>query len=83
MDYQRDSIGQIVLEARKETGLHGQELARRLQIDPVSVCNIEKGRHIPSVELGAKIAGVLNLNLREFLFLILRSKHPDLSGVFK
>jgi len=83
MDYQKDSIGQIVLEARKENGLHGLELARKLRIDPVSVCNIEKNRHIPSVELGAKIAGVLNLDLRQFLFLILRSKHPHLNMIFQ
>jgi transcriptional regulator with XRE-family HTH domain len=84
MDYQRDSIGQIVLEARKEHGSYSQiELARKVGVAPVYLCNIEKDRHIPSIEIGEKIAVVLNIDLREFLFLILRSKYPNLSNIFK
>lgn len=84
MDYQRDSIGSIVLEARKNSGFKTQtELARKLKVEPVYVCNIEKNRHIPSVELGAKIARVLKLDVREFVFLILRSKYPALASIFK
>jgi DNA-binding XRE family transcriptional regulator len=83
MDYQLNTIGQIVLEARKEIGYNQNDLARKVGIAPVYICNVEKDRYLPSIEIGTKIAAVLNINLREFLFLILRSKYPNLSGVFK
>lgn len=84
MDYQNDSVGQIVLEARKNVGFKTQqELARKLKVDPVYVCNIEKNRHLPSVELGAKIARILRLDMKEFVFLLLRSKYPSLATVFR
>lgn len=84
MDYQGNSVGKIVFEARKNAGFKTQqELAKRLKVDAVYVCNIEKDRHLPGVELGAKIAKVLKLDVREFLFLLLRSKHPSLATIFK
>lgn len=83
MDYKQDSIGKIVLEARKEKGFKNQiDLARKVKVEPVYICNIEKNRHIPSVDLGAKIARILDLNVKEFLYLILRSKYPHLSQYF-
>jgi len=84
MDYQRDSVGRIVTEARKERGLKTQsELASRLKVDPVYVCNIERNRQLPSIELGAQIAKALSLDPREFIFLMLRTKYPQLSEIFR
>jgi ribosome-binding protein aMBF1 (putative translation factor) len=83
-DYQRDSVGRIVLEARKEKGLKTQsELAQKVKVDAVYICNIEKNHQLPSLELGAKIAKVLGLDLREFIFLILRTKYPYLTEIFR
>ena len=84
MDYQRDSIGRVVLEARKEQGFKTQvDLAKALKVDPVYICNIERNRQLPSIELGFQIAKVLGLGPREFIFLLLRTKYPQLSEIFR
>ena len=83
MNYQQDSIGQILLEARKRESKTQTDIANKLKIAPVYVCNIEKNYHIPSIELGAGIAEILRLDVREFLFLILRKKYPKLAHIFK
>lgn len=83
MDYQTDSIGSIIREARKIRGFKTQtELAKKLKVESVYVCNIEKNRHVPSIELSAKIARVLDLDLKSFLFLVLRCRYPTLASVF-
>jgi len=83
MDYQNKSIGDIVKEGREIRRLNQKDLAFHTHIDPVYICSIEKNRLIPSIKIGARIASVLNLNIKEFLFLILRLKHPSLSHIFQ
>ena len=84
MNYQSDTIGQIVTEAREKKNWKTQRiLAVKAKVDPVYICNVERDRLIPSIEIGAKIAYILELDLKNFLFLILRTKYPELGHIFK
>jgi len=84
IDYQNTSIGDVVKEGRRIKGLKNQkDLAYHAGIDPVYVCNVENNRIVPSIKIGARIASVLNLNTKEFIFLILRSKYPSLFHIFQ
>lgn len=83
MNYLLNSIGEIVAEARKKEGFKTQaELAFKLKATPIYLCNIENNKFIPSVNMGIKIAKTLNLDLKQFIFLILRSKHSTIGHIF-
>jgi len=72
------------LEAyRLSEGMSQKEFAKKLGINPQSLCDLEKGRRIPSIERAAKIAKKLKEPIETWLTLALadmmRNAHIDLS----
>jgi ribosome-binding protein aMBF1 (putative translation factor) len=78
-----ETVGEIIIKVRKDFGLSQKDLAAKLRVDPVYLCNIEKNHIIPNIDDGAKISSVLHINQKEFIFLILRTKYPHLSHIFQ
>ena len=50
-----------IKERREELGISQKELAKNVGITQSFLCDIEQGRRKPSMEIGAKIAGELDL----------------------
>ena len=82
MDYEKDSFGTIITEVRKQKGWTQPQLAAKIKVDPIYLCNVERNKKVPSIELAEKLVMVLGIDRRQFLFLILRTKHPTLSDIF-
>jgi transcriptional regulator with XRE-family HTH domain len=58
-------FGTFIETSRKQKGLSKSELARRLNITPQYMADIEKGRMIPSEEKIEKLVITLELNEKE------------------
>jgi transcriptional regulator with XRE-family HTH domain len=58
-------FGKFIETYRKQKGLSKSELARRLNITPQYMADIEKGRMIPSEEKIEKLVTALELNEKE------------------
>jgi transcriptional regulator with XRE-family HTH domain len=56
------TFGKRVRDRRGELGWTQAELARRLGIHQPDLCDLEKGRHAPTLETVEKIAGVLGIS---------------------
>ena len=68
------SFGDAVRAARDLIEISQAELARRLGVGRQSICDIEKGRALVSVEKAAKIARTLNHNEKLFVRLALQDQ---------
>ncbi len=68
------SFGEAVRAVRDLNGISQAELARLLGVGRQSVCDIEKGRALVSVEKAAKIAKALNHNEKLFVRLALQDQ---------
>jgi len=60
-------IGAKIKDARREKGLKQIELAERSGLSNTTICDIEKGRMIPSVDSLFRIASALELSVGFFL----------------
>lgn len=61
------SLGDVVREGRVNAGISLRELARRLDVTPSYVSDIENDRRVPSEEVLGKIALELNLDRADLL----------------
>ncbi len=68
------TFGSAVRAARDLVGISQAELARRLGVGRQSVCDIEKGRALVSVEKAAKFAEALEHNEKLFIRLALQDQ---------
>jgi transcriptional regulator with XRE-family HTH domain len=68
------TFGEVVRAARDLNGISQAELARLLGVGRQSICDIEKGRALVSVEKAAKIAEALNHNKKLFVRLALQDQ---------
>ncbi len=59
-------FGEALKRLRLETKLSQTEFARRLGLSPTNVCDLEKGRVIPSVKRAIWIAQKLGVSERFF-----------------
>lgn len=53
------SFGQLLASLRATDEISQADLARKLKVSRGLICDIEKGRRTPSIELAAKIAKIL------------------------
>lgn len=58
----RPSFGELLEARRLGENLSQKEMAKILEITPSSLCDLEKGRRLPSLARAAKIAKKLELN---------------------
>ena len=63
----RNTIGKRIRALRDKAGLSQREQARRLKITAVYLCNIERGRHKPSLRMLEKIAMHFKVPVTELL----------------
>lgn len=68
------TFGDAVRAVRELNEISQAELARRLQMGRQSVCDVEKGRSLVSVEKAAKFARVLDHNEKLFVRLALQDQ---------
>jgi len=68
------TFGDAVRAARDLIGISQAQLAQRLGTGRQSVCDIEKGRALVSVEKAAKIANALDHNRKLFVRLALQDQ---------
>ena len=66
-----------IRELRRELEIGQRETARRAGIDPARLCEIETGRHSPTVRTLAKIAGGLGV---EVVDLFARTEEPAMTA---
>lgn len=62
-----NSLGDFVRDGRFALNMRLRELARRLEVTPSYVSDIENNRRVPSEEVLTRIANVLNLPLEELV----------------
>jgi transcriptional regulator with XRE-family HTH domain len=62
-----NSLGDYVRDGRTALNMRLRELARRLEVTPSYVSDIENNRRVPSEEVLTRIANVLNLPLEELV----------------
>ena len=68
------TFGEAVRAARDLIGISQAELARRLKVGRQSVCDIEKGRALVSVDKAVKMAAALEHNEKFFVRLALQDQ---------
>ncbi len=61
------TIGENIRRKRLEYDIEQQELAKRVGINSTQLCNIERGRRRPSVDVINKIADILHCSADELL----------------
>lgn len=61
------TLGKNIRKKRLEYDIEQQELAKRVGINKTLLCNIEKGRRRPSVDVLNKIADILHCSVDELL----------------
>ena len=61
------TIGENIRKKRLEYDIEQQELAKRVGINKTQLCNIERGRRRPSVDVIDKIASTLHCSVDELL----------------
>lgn len=57
------NLGKIIISKRQELGLKQFELARRAEMSPAQLCQIENGRVSPSFHMVERIAAALSLDV--------------------
>jgi transcriptional regulator with XRE-family HTH domain len=62
-----NTLGDFVRDGRSAVNMRLRELARRLDVTPSYVSDIENNRRVPSEEVLARIADVLDLPLEELV----------------
>lgn len=62
MDFGRVLLGNRVKQTILVSGKTQKELAKELGISPNSLTNYAKGKSVPSVELGYKMANICEVN---------------------
>ncbi len=62
-----NSLGDFVRDGRSALNLRLRELARRLDVTPSYVSDIENNRRVPSEDVLTRIADVLNLSFEELV----------------
>ena len=67
LDSLKRSLGSQVRAARKRGNLTQEQLAAKIERTPESLSNIERGRHLPTLETLAKLSAVLNVPVTDFL----------------
>ena len=76
------TFGSALEAERLCQNLSQKEFAKKLGISPQSLCDIEKGRRIPSVRRASKIAAVLEQSAESWISIALsdmvREVRPDL-----
>lgn len=65
--YSRISFGQLLETHRLCEDLSQKDFSKLLKISPASLCDLEKGRKIPSVSRAAKIAEALGVSQKMFV----------------
>lgn len=70
-----EKLGQRIARHRKAIGLTQSELAEKANIQPETICRIERGRRAVSLRLVAHLSEVLDLELHE-LFRLQKSDSP-------
>ena len=60
-------IGKNIRNKRLEYDIEQQELAKRVGVSKVTICNIETGVKIPSVAVLVRIADTLHCSVDELL----------------
>ena len=63
----KQSFAKALLSARKQKGLSQQQLADLLFVNRSSIANWEAGRRLPDVAMIAKIAAILDIEIKELL----------------
>lgn len=63
------SLGDLIRDARVDAGLSLRELARRIEMAPSYVSDIENDRRVPSEPVLQRIAQELDLNFEELVAL--------------
>lgn len=66
------SFGQALWAHRKSEEMSQKEFAKYLGISPSSLCDIEKGRKIPSPSRAAKIANLIGMPEKSWVCLVLQ-----------
>lgn len=61
-DFGRPTFGEVLEAWRLSDGLSLKEMAGKLSISASSLCDLEKGRRIPSIARVRKIANVLGVS---------------------
>lgn len=61
------TIAELVKTKREEAGMSQFQLAIKTGITATSICKIEKGHCVPSLESRKKIAAALDCDLQEFV----------------
>lgn len=61
------TLGENIRKKRLEYDIEQQELAKRVGINKTQLCNIERGRRRPSVDVLDKIADILHCSVDELL----------------
>ncbi len=60
-------FGQRVRAERERQGLSQSQLAKLLEMHQPDLCDLEKGRHAPTLETVEKIAGKLSVQVTDLL----------------
>lgn len=60
-------IGQTIRELRRRAHISQGELARRLGMRQGPVCNLERGKHLPSAQALVRLASILNVTTDQIL----------------
>ena len=63
----KQSFGEALLAARKQTGMSQQQLADSIPVNRSSVANWEADRRLPDASIIAKIAEILGVNISDLL----------------
>ena len=63
----KQSFGEALLAARKQTGMSQQQLADSIPVNRSSVANWEADRRLPDALIIAKIAEILGVNISDLL----------------
>lgn len=61
------TLGENIRKKRLEYDIEQQELAKRVGINKTQLCNIERGRRKPTVDVLDKIADILHCSVDELL----------------
>lgn len=59
------SLPENIRNYREKAGMNQTELAKAVDVDPSSICKLEKGRFLPTFALVDAIADVLDVSLDE------------------
>ncbi len=61
----KELLGKRIKELRHKTGMTQEEFADKINVAPRHVSRIENGINTPSIETLYKIAGILNVEIKE------------------